>query len=661
MTDELADGIRTKLKAREDAISRNWFKAITPSGATKEHKKALKESIQSFTSEAVGILLKKQFEQQKALTLGNDLARITDQSTDTIGRTVEVLTYELTRDLSSEELHYVHPNLTSLAASVSMGFFNEVRRSILEEQGRIKETLLQDLLFADNRLREVNEKLEARVQQRTFELNRLNEELKQQVHDRAVAERKLRDRENLLSVILDSSMVWIGLLDNEGRFLLTSKESLHFHGGKPTQVLGKHFWEMPWWGHSKELKNKVKKAIQDAGKGKSSKFDVYHLDKRGNKVDVEFSIRPVRDEEGKVTYLIPEGVNITERKEKMRDLERSRERLTDILENTKDILFSIDEKGKITYISPQIELFGHRREDLEGAGMEALMSLLHPDDRKEASAMFRKRIETKDETPLVYRIMDQGGGTRWVEETAMVITDGNGRVSGVNGVIRDITKRKLVEEELVKVNDVLKLVNRITRHDIKNRLAAAYGILGILAEREPGNVELVREALRSVEGTLEITRRMQELESLSHLGKGEETRPLAGMIEEAVRHFQIETSIKGDCMVAVDEAFISVIENLVSNSIKHGEATNVQFTIKRKRKRCMLEMKDDGDGIPDSIKHFVFDESFSWGPNRGSGLGLFIAGKVIKSYGGSIMVEDNKPKGTRFIIDLPVSREDQPT
>ncbi|MGA1849082.1 MAG: PAS domain S-box protein [Thermoplasmatota archaeon] len=657
MTDERMKGIRTKLIARSETISINWFNAVISSNDNNENKAELQERIRNLTSDAIEIIVKKQYEQQKALSTGMELASISHLNTDIIGRTVEVLTYELTRDLTPEELHHIHPNLSSLIAAMSMGFFNEMERSILEEQERVKEILLRDLLLADARLREVNDKLEARVQQRTFELNRLNEELKQQIRERTIAEKKLRDRENLLSVILDSSMVWIGLLDNEGRFLLTSRESLEFHGGKPSDVLGKPFWDMPWWDHSETIKNRVRDAILEAGRGRPSKFDVYHLDKSGNKVDVEFSIRPVRDEDGRVAYLIPEGVNITQRKKREKELELSRDRLLGLLENTKDILFSFDGRGLITFIGPQVENFGYSRKDMIGKGIERVIALLHPEDRGKATAMLKRRLQEKDDTPMVYRVVDHEGNIHWVEENVMIITDEGGKVSSVNGVIRDVTDRKRIEEELIKVNEVLRLVNRIMRHDIKNRLSAAYGILGILVEKEQVDRELLGEALRSVESTIGITRRMEELESLMQLREAGEKRSLADLIKAATVDHRIKTSIRGDCTVSVDDAFISVVENLVSNSIMHGGASSVRFDIREKGNVCRLKVTDDGGGVPDDVKELIFEESFSWGPNKGTGLGLFIARKVIESYGGSIMVEDNRPKGARFIIHIPAAQE----
>ncbi|NMC76085.1 MAG: HAMP domain-containing histidine kinase, partial [Candidatus Methanofastidiosa archaeon] len=65
-----------------------------------------------------------------------------------------------------------------------------------------------------------------------------------------------------------------------------------------------------------------------------------------------------------------------------------------------------------------------------------------------------------------------------------------------------------------------------------------------------------------------------------------------------------------------------------------------------------IKIIDYGKGIPSSVMEHIFEEGASFGENKGSGLGLFIVKKTIERYGGTISVEENKPKGAVFIITL---------
>jgi signal transduction histidine kinase len=68
-----------------------------------------------------------------------------------------------------------------------------------------------------------------------------------------------------------------------------------------------------------------------------------------------------------------------------------------------------------------------------------------------------------------------------------------------------------------------------------------------------------------------------------------------------------------------------------------------------------IRFSDFGSGIPEEIREKIFEEGFTNGPNAGSGIGLFIAKKLIESYTGTISVESNQPKGTTFVVSLPAA------
>ena len=101
-----------------------------------------------------------------------------------------------------------------------------------------------------------------------------------------------------------------------------------------------------------------------------------------------------------------------------------------------------------------------------------------------------------------------------------------------------------------------------------------------------------------------------------------------------------------------DEAFTSVIDNIVNNAIIHGKTDKIDIEVTSDKNICQIMIIDYGKGIPDEIKKRIFDEEFSYGENRGTGLGLYIVKKNIERYGGTIEVKDTKPHGATFIIKL---------
>ena len=81
------------------------------------------------------------------------------------------------------------------------------------------------------------------------------------------------------------------------------------------QVYGKYFWDTPWWSHSPELQERLKAAVQRAAQGESSRFEADHPQGDGQIMTVDFSLKPIFDSNGNVVLLLPEGHDVTERKQ----------------------------------------------------------------------------------------------------------------------------------------------------------------------------------------------------------------------------------------------------------------------------------------------------------------------------------------------------------
>jgi two-component system, NtrC family, nitrogen regulation sensor histidine kinase NtrY len=99
-----------------------------------------------------------------------------------------------------------------------------------------------------------------------------------------------------------------------------------------------------------------------------------------------------------------------------------------------------------------------------------------------------------------------------------------------------------------------------------------------------------------------------------------------------------------------------VMINLIKNSlaaIENGGKIRIQTSYDPKLQTVRLEVSDDGGGIPDEDKGRLFEPYFST-KKSGTGLGLTIVNAIISDHNGYIRVRDNKPKGTTFLIELPI-------
>ncbi len=147
------------------------------------------------------------------------------------------------------------------------------------------------------------------------------------ITERKNIEIKLRDSEERLRTIFDQTFEFMGLLTVDGTLIAANKMSLDLIGATESDVLGKPFWETPWWNHSETEQDQLKNAIQKASSGEPVRLETTHIDRNGRVRYVDFSLRPVVDGEGNIIYLNPEGHDITERKEAEEELKNREEEL----------------------------------------------------------------------------------------------------------------------------------------------------------------------------------------------------------------------------------------------------------------------------------------------------------------------------------------------
>ncbi|SPF39793.1 hypothetical protein SBDP1_260017 [Syntrophobacter sp. SbD1] len=139
----------------------------------------------------------------------------------------------------------------------------------------------------------------------------MNRELEE--HKRT--EEALKERERKFRAIFDQTFHFIGLMTVDGRLIEVNKTALQFAGVQESDVLGKPFWETPWWTHSTELRETLRVAVKKAAEGMFLRFEVTHPSADGSLHHMDFSLKPVMDEAGGVPFLIAEALDINERKQ----------------------------------------------------------------------------------------------------------------------------------------------------------------------------------------------------------------------------------------------------------------------------------------------------------------------------------------------------------
>jgi PAS domain S-box-containing protein len=135
------------------------------------------------------------------------------------------------------------------------------------------------------------------------------------ITDRKLADEALRQSEQKFRAIFDGMFQFMGVLTPAGILIEANRTALDAIGANLEDVVGQMFWATPWWTHSPVLQEQLKDAITRAATGELVRFEAEHILADQTAIFVDFTLKPVFDEAGKVIMLIPEGRDITDRKQ----------------------------------------------------------------------------------------------------------------------------------------------------------------------------------------------------------------------------------------------------------------------------------------------------------------------------------------------------------
>jgi two-component system, sensor histidine kinase and response regulator len=130
------------------------------------------------------------------------------------------------------------------------------------------------------------------------------------VSDKKRAEENLRASEERLRALFDGTFQFMGLLAPDGALLEANRTACESIGVERESVLGQPFWATPWWSHSVEMQESIRTAVRRASAGEFVRFEVSQRTRDGV-LDVDFSLMPVRGAGGRVSFLIPEGRDVS--------------------------------------------------------------------------------------------------------------------------------------------------------------------------------------------------------------------------------------------------------------------------------------------------------------------------------------------------------------
>jgi len=337
-----------------------------------------------------------------------------------------------------------------------------------------------------------------------------------------------------------------------------------------------------------------------------------------------------------------------------------------------------DEKGRFIEINPAIEkITGYTREEL--MNMNICDLYLEPKLRKTRCAE-----SIASSVPLTHEHVwkKKDGTVINVSATIAVVRNGQGEVLYFDGLLEDITERKLAQirtlemESLKKLNHAKSELLTNVSHELRTPLASIKGNIETLLEQDVKwsprkRREFLNEANREADHLNDLIKKLLDM---SRLESGKfilnkihcSFQEILNSCEVKLNTISLSHKMRilispGLPRLYADKIRISeVISNLVENAAKFS-AQGSCITIKAKpsKNEIILSVKDEGEGISSEDMPRVFDRFFQAervvsGKTRGTGLGLAVCKGIVEAHNGKIWVESQFGKGSKFSLSLPV-------
>lgn len=270
------------------------------------------------------------------------------------------------------------------------------------------------------------------------------------ITERKLAEAAIQGTQNRLRDIIDGigPAIFVGLLTPEGILVEVNQSPLTAGGLKAEDVLGKPFAETPWWSHSPEAQQQLREAIIKAARGEASHYDVRTQGARGEVIDLDFSLQPLRNKAGEVVFLIPSASVITERKRSEEALRVSEERLRAALAASRTGTFRWEfNTNQLSWDESLDALFGIPQGQAIRS-LETFVATVHPDDRLEVIARCERCARDGADFDMEFRVVWPDGSLHWLDDKGKTFFDMAGKPVYMTGACVDITHRKLDETAL---------------------------------------------------------------------------------------------------------------------------------------------------------------------------------------------------------------------
>lgn len=499
----------------------------------------------------------------------------------------------------------------------------------------------------------------------------------------------LKKAERKLAAIFHNTYQFIGTLSVDGKLTKINRSALDFIEQEDTSVIGKFYWDTPWW-QEEEAKARLKKAIQKCAKGEFSRFEAAFTRPNRNRHFIDFSLTPIFDEQENVTFLLAEGRDMTEQVKAKNDLIREKNVSDNLIKSLPGLFFLYKQQGSRFLLKKwnrQHEtMLGFTPDELDAADVTRFFKNQDLPDINDALTKLlvnghgRAELTVKSKDGALIPVLFIARRFKQSEETFIIGT----------GI--ELTEQKQAEAEKEKLEAMLHQAQKMEAigrlaggiaHDFNNILGAILGYAELVKAKLTPDHAAMGMQNQIITAAIRAKDLVQQILLFSRQSK-QEMKPLQPdvVIKEAIELLRstipATIEIKEDipyglgAILADPTQIHQIIMNLCTNAYHAMKEKGGVIGICLSEKKVLnddhlfsdltltpgsylfLEISDTGHGMDKATLGKVFDPYFTTKQTgEGTGLGLSVVHGIVKNCGGELKIYSEPGRGTNVHIYFP--------
>jgi len=500
----------------------------------------------------------------------------------------------------------------------------------------------------------LNEGLEAHVASRTAQIVAANQELEREIAERKLAETELAEQRSFLRQVIDLNPNFVFAKDGNGCFTLVNQAIADAYGCTVEELVGKT--EADFNTNLESVESLHRDDLEVINK-LEEKFIPEQMitDASGQARWLQTIKRPILTPDGTADQVLEIATDITARKTVESALRQTEERFRQLAENIREVFWITEcRDNKLVYISPAYtEVLGRTCTSLDEIS-QTWIETVHPDDRSrliDATAS----IQEGAGYDLEYRILRPDGDVRWVRDRAFPVTNEDGEIYRIAGIVDDITERKQALEQIKTSLQEKEVLLKEIHHRVKNNMQVITSLLNLQSKtiNDEHALSVFQDSQNRVKSMALIHETLYQSKDLSRINFAEYLQKLVAHVSRSYRirpeAVQINIDVD-DVSLPIDTAVPCglIINELASNSLKYAFPADmrgeINITFEHGKSSYVLRVSDTGVGLPADFK-----------PETGKSLGMKLIRMLTDQLSGELQCHNGI--GTTFEIKFPEDRE----